>query len=481
MLLFNSPHFQATDVDEVVKLFHEIFNTSNDGMYVCDNKGRSILFNKAFLTISGIEERLLYEYSVFELVQKNYAPNSCAAVTLQTKEKHHTIIDYYNGKKGILTSTPIKNENGDIVCVVSNVRDITELNRMQQELEEARNLNYKYKETLYQIQGEINREKSIVYCSKSMQKIVSLAFRLSKNDSPVLILGESGVGKDVLARYIHKESGRSGPFVTINCGAIPDHLLESELFGYEKGAFTGANQSKVGLFELAHKGTIFLDEIGDLPFALQVKLLTVLQDQKFRRVGGTQSIEVDMRIVAATNNDLEKLIAEKKFREDLYYRLNVLQLGVPPLRERPDDVPALAFHFLKELNEKYIGDKKLQSDTIECLSKYPWPGNIRELKNILERTYHLSETDKIGAETLPEKVRVYNRDLEWNKVDVVVEAKEVASKIEDIPLKEAIHLYEREYIKQKLIESRTLNECAQKLKIDISTLIRKRNKLGIQK
>ncbi|WP_088036783.1 sigma-54 interaction domain-containing protein [Evansella clarkii] len=469
--MFKSPHFKAVEVDEINTLFNAIFNTSNDGLYVCDGEGRSLAFNKAFLQISGIQEHLLYEYTVFELVENDFVPNSCAAETLRTRQKHNTIIDYYTGKKGMLTSTPIYNGEGDIVCVVSNVRDITELNRLQEELEETRKINYKYKEALYQMQGEMEEKKQLVYRSREMHRVVNLANRLAKNDSPVLILGESGVGKDVMARYIHKESRRRGSFVTVNCGAIPDHLLESELFGYEKGAFTGANQSKAGLFELADKGTIFLDEIGDLPFTLQVKLLNVLQDQKVRRVGGTSQRSVDMRIIAATNSDLEKLIEDKKFRKDLYYRLNVLQLNIPPLRKRPEDIPILALNFLDRLNKKYKNNKKIQSMAIECLSSYPWPGNVRELKNVIERIFHLSETEKIPYDALPHNVQ-YKRSEEKEG--------NTQKKKESNSLREELYFYERQYIEQKLQESKTLKECAQKLKIDISTLVRKKNKLGIR-
>lgn len=469
--MYKSPHFKYSDITEITTLFNAIFNTSNDGLYVCDGQGKTLVFNEAFLLISGIQKELLYQYSVFELVEKNFVPNSCAAVTLQTRKKHNTIIDYYNGKKAILTSTPIFNDTNDIICVVSNVRDITELNRLQNELEETRKINYKYKETLNQIQDEIHTETQLLYRSKQMQKAVSLAYRLSRNDSPVLVLGESGVGKDVLARYIHKESGRQGAFVTINCGAIPNHLLESELFGYERGAFTSANKSKAGLFELAHEGTIFLDEIGDLPYSLQVKLLTVLQEQKIRRLGGTQSIDVDMRIIAATNRDLEYLMREAKFREDLYYRLNVLQIVIPSLKERIEDIPVLSIHFLEKLNKKYKFKKKIEPDTMDCLISYHWPGNVRELKNVIERIYHLSETEKISIDTLPQSIR--SPRVKEKNIPLIEEP--------STSLKDAIHLFERKYIQEKLHESSTLKECAEKLNIDISTLVRKRNKLGISK
>jgi PAS domain S-box-containing protein len=350
--LYKSPYFQHS-TNEIFRLLNAIFDTSHDGIYVCDKYGRTLVFNDAFLQISGIPEDLLYKFSVFELLEMNAVPNSCAAVTIKTKKKHNTIIDYYSGKKAILTSTPIFDENNEIECVVSNVRDITELNSLQMELEKTREITTIYREALQQLQEEIQSNEMLVYRSKVMQNIVSMALRFAKNDAPILLLGESGVGKDVLAQFIHNKSGRPGSFVRINCGAIPEHLLESELFGFEKGAFTGAEKAKPGLLEIAHNGTVFLDEIGDLPYPLQVKLLNVLQEQKIRRIGGVSDRKVNIRVIAATNADLQLLIEQKKFRKDLYYRLNVLSITIPPLRERTEDIPVLAIYFLNELQKKY--------------------------------------------------------------------------------------------------------------------------------
>jgi transcriptional regulator with PAS, ATPase and Fis domain len=304
-----------------------------------------------------------------------------------------------------------------------------------------------------------------------MHEIVYLASRFAKNDSPILILGESGVGKDVIAQYIHEQSQRKGTFVKINCGAIPENLLESELFGYEKGAFTGANKSKEGLFEMAHKGTIFLDEIGDLPYLLQVKLLNVLQDSKIRKVGGTKYHEVDMRVIAATNCNLESLIEQKKFRQDLYYRLNVLNFTIPPLRERQEDITALLFYFLNKLEQKYGIEKKMDALVLEKCLEYEWPGNIRELKNIVERMYHICEDRKITLNQLPTYIlnmpKVSNQNINYNASDITV------------PLKDAVEKFEKWYISKMLSQTSTLQECADKLKVNISTLVRKKRNLSI--
>lgn len=226
------------------------------------------------------------------------------------------IIDYYHGKKAVLTATPVFDENGDIFCVVSNVRDITELNNLHKKLEQSNRLKTEYEEVLFDHNELFSKfASSLIYKSEAMDEIVSLANKLAKNDSPILLLGESGAGKDVLARHIHKTSERKGNFVKVNCATIPGDLIESELFGYEKGAFTGANTDKQGLFELSHNGTIFLDEIGDMPLKLQVKLLNVIEEKKVRRIGGGKYFPVNTRIIAATNVDLAKMVEQKKIQK----------------------------------------------------------------------------------------------------------------------------------------------------------------------
>lgn len=253
-----------------------------------------------------------------------------------------------------------------------------------------------------------NRYKfeNIIGVSRSMDKMYEIIERVSDSDSTVLILGESGTGKELVARTIHFNSPRKdGPFIPINCGAIPEGLLESELFGHEKGAFTGAVATRLGRFELANGGTIFLDEVGEMPPALQVKLLRVLQGREFERVGGTKTIKVDIRILAATNQDLEEALKSGKFREDLYYRLNVVQIHIPPLRERRDDIPLLLDHFVAFFNERK--KKNIQgfcSDAMKLLMEYRWPGNVREIENLIERLAILKGSGTIEIQDLPEKI-----------------------------------------------------------------------------
>jgi two-component system response regulator AtoC len=231
--------------------------------------------------------------------------------------------------------------------------------------------------------------------SPQMRAIRTVIENIADTDATILIRGESGVGKDLVARAIHTASGRrEAPFVKVNCAAIPSGLLESELFGHEKGAFTGAHRRKPGQFEYANKGTIYLDEIAELPLALQAKLLHVLQDFRFSRVGGQGLIDVDTRVIAATNRDLERAMARGEFREDLYYRLNVVEIRVPPLRERKEEIPLLTSWFLSKFNEQYGRKKQLSPETIAHLTKYSWPGNVRELENVIRRMVVLADGEQ---------------------------------------------------------------------------------------
>lgn len=247
------------------------------------------------------------------------------------------------------------------------------------------------------------KSEDFVYHSEKMHEVSSLVVRIAKTDSTCIISGESGVGKEIILNMIHALSERKTfPLIKVNCAAIPETLLESELFGYEKGAFTGAYQRKAGKFELANKGTIFLDEIGDIPLVLQSKLLRAIQEKEVERLGGTQTIRVDVRIIAATNRNLEEEVKKGAFREDLYYRLNVVNIFVPPLRERKEDIPLLIDFFLKRYNTKYKkAVKGLTREARDILVKYDYPGNVRELENIVERAVVLTRGDHIGSEDLP--------------------------------------------------------------------------------
>ena len=248
---------------------------------------------------------------------------------------------------------------------------------------------------------------NIIGQSPAMLEVFKMVETIAKTNSTVLITGESGTGKDLIARAIHFNSlRRDQPFVALNCGAIPETLLESELFGQMKGAFTGADANKKGLIEVSERGTIFLDEIGEMNATMQVKLLRVLQDRRFRRLGGTEEVQADIRVIAATNQDLQKRVAEGKFREDLFYRINVLPVHLPPLRERREDIPPIAEHFLARFAEQMQKPvRSISGEAMDLLQAFSWPGNVRELENVMERAVALEQTPSVLPETLPEQVR----------------------------------------------------------------------------
>jgi transcriptional regulator with PAS, ATPase and Fis domain len=312
--------------------------------------------------------------------------------------------------------------------VVVNARDITELNRLHAELEETRALNYQYSAELTHLLRHRRLSADIILRSASMQRVFETAMRVARVDSSVLITGESGVGKGLIAELIHQASARNeASLIHVNCGAIPESLLEAELFGYEKGAFTGAREEgKAGYFEMAEGGTLFLDEVGELPLSVQVKLLRFLEDNEVTRVGSTTLRRIDTRVIAATHRDLEQMVKSGNFRGDLFFRLNVVPLNIPPLRVRREDIPPLVHHFLKQFNEKCGSNKSMTVGALDCLCDYTFPGNVRELANLVERLVVLTATQQIGIEDLPAPVRVADdpacrpaTENEWNLARVV--------------------------------------------------------------
>ncbi len=319
-----------------------------------------------------------------------------------------------------------------------------------------------------------HRFKNIIGNSDRMEHVYHLVEKISKTDSTVLLTGESGTGKELIAKALHYNSLRkNNRFVAINCAALPESLLESELFGHVKGAFTGAVQEKDGLFSVASGGTIFLDEISSTTPAIQTKLLRVLQEKEIKRVGGTDIEKVNVRIIAATNVVLEQEVQNKNFREDLFYRLSVIPIELPPLRERKEDIPLLLEHFLSRLTQQRERKMlKIENDALECLMQYNWPGNIRELENIIERVVTLTENDSIKAEDIPSNIRYGD--------PTTLSVLESAS--DDLSLKSVIEKKEAEYI-QHLLEKHhgDKKQVAEVLKIDLATLYRKLDKLGLKK
>jgi DNA-binding NtrC family response regulator len=312
--------------------------------------------------------------------------------------------------------------------------------------------------------------KTIIGKSEEMEKVYRLVDKVAETDSTILICGESGTGKELIARAIHFRSNRSNnPFVTINCGALPENLLESELFGHVKGSFTGAIRDKEGLFKVAQGGTFFLDEVGETSPTIQVKLLRVLQEREIIPVGGTNPIKVDVRLIAATNADLEKAVGNEKFRADLYYRLNVIPVHLPPLRKRKDDIPLLVNHFLKKFNDRLAepAQKTISKAAMDVLSAYGWPGNVRELENVIERAVILEETTEIQVESLPEKLLL----REQGQSNLITDKAQVT--LEEL---------EKEYLLKVLEDTNWQKKRASSiLGINASTLYRKIQRYGLEK
>ncbi|USG65717.1 sigma 54-interacting transcriptional regulator [Brevibacillus ruminantium] len=455
-------------------LLSHLIDSSYDGITIMDPSGRIIWHNKAYLRISGLAPHLLDTLTVDEVMEKGFVKLAVSKEAFIHKKTITKLNQYSTGIEALVTSTPVMDEEGNLLFVISNIRDLTELNRLKRQLDETNSLTESFRKTLQEMQVPSMDGKQIIYRSPTMEKIVSLAQKVSSIDTPVLILGESGVGKDVLANYIHFISDRhdKGPFVKVNCGAIPENLLESELFGYEPGAFTGAaRRGKAGLFEVADKGTLFLDEIGEMPLSLQVKLLGVLQDMKIQRVGGTKSIPIDVRIIAATNANLEELIQAKKFREDLFFRINVLPTHIPPLRERPEDIFVLLMHFLKMFNKKHGREKAFPPHVIDQLLAYSWPGNVRELRNVVERLVILSDDDFIHESLLPPTI--------YQNKPSPVSQNIGAARAPKHSLKEMVNEYEKTLLASYLTTYRPMKRCAEILQIDLATLVRKKKKFGL--
>lgn len=375
-----------------------IFEASYDGLYVTDKNGLTVRVNQAYERITGVRREEVMGRLVDELVKEGTLSDSITATVGRTKQPRTIQQTIRTGKRVVITGSPIFDEHGEVSHVVTNVRDITELNALCEQLKEA---NAK----LAALKGEDRLTLDIVATSKVMQEVLQRARTVSKYDCAVLLLGESGVGKSLLAREIHRQSRRPGAFVEINCAAIPTPLAESELFGYEKGAFTGAASSgKKGKLEAANLGTLFLDEIADLSLDVQAKLLNALQEKTIYRVGGITPIPVDIRVIAATNKCLKELVRQGKFREDLFWRLNVVPLEIPPLRLRREDIIPLVSAFLTKLNARYGLHKRIAPDVMNKLVAYDWPGNVRELENVIERVYVTSSGRVITRADLPPEI-----------------------------------------------------------------------------
>ncbi len=447
---------------ELTDELNAIIESSYDGILVTDPQGVITKANSSLKTILGNEEIDLVGYNLNEL--NAFFQEDCLDKSKNEKSEMTASCSLRTGGKLLITTNPILKKDGSLSGAVANVRDISKLKILEEKIS---SLN-----ELYQLEvvksGILSK---YVFVSAKSRALVDMALKISKVDSTVLLTGESGVGKEVIADILYTNSKRAEkPFIKINCGAIPENLLESELFGYLPGAFTGASkEGKRGLFESANEGILFLDEVGELPMHLQVKLLRVIQKQEVIRIGGVTPIKIDVRIIAATNRNLYEMVEKGTFRQDLYYRLNVVPIHIPSLRDRREDIPELSNYYLNKFNHKYNLNKKFSKNAINEIFYYDWPGNIRELENIIERTIVTATEDIIDKIDLPIRI-------ERNTID----KQETVSELR-VSYKEMVADYEKQILLLALKKYGTTRKAGKALGIDQSTIVKKMAKFGIAK
>ena len=447
-----------------------VLENSYDGIYITDKNSVTIYVNKAYENLTGHKRSEYVGKHMDDLIKAGIMKVHITRDVIASKKSVTTREELISGKNVLVTGNPIFNNNNEIIAVVTNVRDISEIISLEKKERLAKEVISRYQKQFF----DASTMRNIVCESANTISVFNFAAKVAPKDSTVLLTGETGVGKEVVAKYIHYNSLRKDSnYIKINCGAIPENLLESELFGYVGGAFTGADPNgKPGLFELADNGTLFLDEIGELPLNLQSSLLRVLQDGEVTRVGSTKTRRVSVRIIAATNRNLKQMIEEKTFREDLYYRLNVISINIPPLREQRDDIPPLAELFIERLNKKYNTKKQVSDTFLLELMSMSWPGNVRELSNFVERQYILSESDILTSihDTTNNKKNDTYQDIQ-NSISSAA-----AEDPDSLNMDKVVSSIEAALIKTSLKKSSNTKEAAKLLGISQPTFSRKYNK-----
>ncbi|MCX7780692.1 MAG: sigma 54-interacting transcriptional regulator [Negativicutes bacterium] len=459
----------SSELNYVKGLMHEleaIINSSYDGMFITDGNGVVLRLNRAYERITGIKAAEVVGKTMQQLVAEKYYDQSVSVLVMEKGERITINQTVKGDRKLLVTGNPIFDGAGKLFRVVTNVRDVTELSVLQEQLTKSKEQTLKYETELSHLRSQQMEENEIVYRSRSMAQAIAVATKVAEVDSNVLITGDSGTGKELIAKLIHKRGkGVAKPFIKINCAALPEQLLESELFGYEAGAFTGAKkEGKPGLFELAHNGTLFLDEVGDMPPVLQVKLLRAIQEKEIMRVGGTKPIKVNVRIIAATHRNLAEMAEKGAFRRDLYYRLMVVPIHLPPLRDRKEDIPLLIVHFLEKVNKRFGYNKTLCPKLVDKLVEYSWPGNVRELENIMERMIVTATDDELTTDHLPESIQI----------------KTLLPK-KGTKLKLAVEQAEAFLLAETYKEYRSWQKVAEVLEVDRATVYRKAKGYGLLK
>lgn len=441
-----------------------MLESSFDGFYITDGKANTIYINKSYMNITGLKREEVMGRNMRDLVQEGTISRSGTLIVLQSGQAVTLQQTFKTGRNALITSSPIRDDEGHIIMVVTNVRDMTEIYSLKARLDERNREEKRLREQLDYLKKDFLQQNLIAEDPKTLD-VIRMLQKVKNMDTTVMLYGETGVGKEVFAKYLHREGKRSDrTFIKVNCGAVPADLMESEFFGYEKGAFTGADRSgKAGYFEVADGGTLFLDEIGELPLAMQVKLLRVLQEKEIMRVGSTKPVSVDVRIIAATNRDLAQMVEKGTFRQDLYYRLMVYPVRIPPLRERPGDIRSLAEHFVSELNQRYGSQKRFANLSLDLLLMYDWPGNIRELRNVVERAFIICSGDVIYPENL---------SILQNRDNYVFDDREDGIR----NLQDYLRRLEYEYIEAAYRKYGNVRDAAKSLGMSAPTFTRKKNR-----
>lgn len=462
--------------DLKLDMFKSLVDHAENGYMIANGEGLILYTNRAYLRAVAQGREMVGHY-MQEYVENGDIARSSLLMAIEEKRKV-SIVTETNGVNGrrtaIVTSTPYFDVHGEIDKVVTQSRDQTELEDLRRQI---RLLETHLEKNSLQGSDKPDYGADVIVVSRRMRQVMDLASKIKDVSSTVLLLGESGVGKEVVAQYIRRNSSyRDKPFVAVNCSALSEALLESELFGYVGGSFTGANKAgKKGFFEAAQDGILFLDEIGEISLLLQVKLLRALEDKAVTRVGDYRRIPINVRIISATNKDLRQLVQEKRFREDLYYRLNVVSIQIPALRERPDDILPLALFYLHRYNQMYAMSKRFSKAAIQRLQHYSWPGNIRELKNVVERLVVTS-----GSSLIRETDLTF-LNLEENQLGYLPDESAFSVQVNDVvPLEQAVEAVEKQLLllaKQKYKSSRKM---AQHLSVSRATICRKLNKYQIK-
>jgi len=453
------------DFEALTLELHAIIDSSSDGLFVCDAEANVIRVNPASERIHQRPAAEMVGHNMRDLIASGFIDRSAALEASLQKKTISLLQSLPGGGKLISVGTPVFDHDGALIRVVVSERDISEIDRLQRELENQEAMGDQLRHQMLEMQQTELETRRIIARSPNMIKALRQATRVASADSSVLILGESGVGKGVIADMIHHNSRRAGrPLIKINCGAIPESLVEAELFGYEKGAFTGASPGgKPGQFEMANEGILFLDEIAELPLATQVKLLRFLEDGRVTRVGGTEERKLDVRVLAATHRNLEEMVAKGTFRLDLYYRLNVIPIHVPALRERRDCLVPLIRHYIDHFAAINKTPKRLSRETLEALNGYAYPGNVRELMNICERMVVMSETEVIDPSDLPSQIAG----------SVKLRLPENHDWPESVSLQEAVETVERNLLTRARERYRSQALIAEALGVNQSTVARK--------